>query len=107
MIKFYYNGIRVNGKLNKALITEGVDIHGVNRICVYADDYEGFDKEIRDEFVVKNESDSMTDYFETDKFSVYEGHKHWEALRKVIEIKAQRRKRRMEKIEAKYRAIAA
>lgn len=61
-IKFFWNGIKVNGKLNKFRFHFDSINYGVN---FYADDYEA---EMPEEcgVAVINNSDSMTDYFEKD-----------------------------------------
>lgn len=61
-IKFFWNGIKVNGKLNKFRFGWDSIRAGIN---FYADDYEA---EMPEEcgVAVINNSDSMTDYFEKD-----------------------------------------
>ena len=61
-IKFFWNGIKVNGKLNKFRFHFDSINYGVN---FYADDYEA---EMPEEcgVAVINNSDSQTDYFEKD-----------------------------------------
>ena len=77
MIKFYYNGVREDGKLNRCYFSKGpyrlesglVD----ETITIYARDSR-FGKEMRELFVVENDTDIMTDYFEDDRVSVSPDH---------------------------------
>lgn len=69
-IKFFWNGIKVNGKLNKFRFGFDSINYGVN---FYADDYAAeMPKECG--VAVINNSDSMTDYFEKDHGTIYPEH---------------------------------
>lgn len=41
-----------------------------NAIVIYAKNYSRFSESIKKEIEVKNDSDSMTDYFETDRITI-------------------------------------
>lgn len=72
-IKFMYNGIKINGKLIKGHWSKGSYTNDA-LYCFYADSY--YSRELREVFFVKNESDIMTDYFETDKIQFFAGDKY-------------------------------
>ena len=67
-IRFYYNGLRVNGerKLTRCCYTLDNRHDGAECVTIYAT---GYDDLPRDIFPVENDSDSYTDYFEHDRFS--------------------------------------
>lgn len=68
-VKFMHNGIKVNGKLYRAWYSIGnCRKLAESTISIYAKDYEGF-PEI-DGLTIKNDTDSMTDYFEKDRIRV-------------------------------------
>lgn len=78
--KFLWNGIKVNGgKLQKASFSlprcytaeSGLP---VGTITIYAKNYSGFSAEVWEAFDVRNDSDGMTDYFETDRIRVKPDH---------------------------------
>lgn len=72
MLKFMYNGIKLNGKLYKGNYSKGgyTKQSGISNdtITIYARDYEDFPK--IEGLQVQNNSDSMTDYFEKDRIRV-------------------------------------
>jgi hypothetical protein len=82
-LKFFWNGIKANGgKLQKAHFTKGnftpeaMAKYGFDNdtITVYNRSYIRFTQEIREVFTVVNESDMVTDYFETDRIRVKKDH---------------------------------
>jgi len=74
--KFFWNGIKVNGgELQKASFSNGRLIGFPERtVTIYAKNYRGFSAEICAAFDVQNDSDVMTDYFETDRIRVKPDH---------------------------------
>ena len=69
-IKFYWNGIKVNGGNLIKCSYSASDYNGVKSVGIYAD---GYGAELpRDLFDVKNETDVYTDYFDTDKAYIEE-----------------------------------
>ena len=74
--KFLWNGIKVNnGQLQKGHYTIGNLINApAGAITIYASTYKGFSREVWEAFDVQNDSDSMTDYFETDRIRVKPDH---------------------------------
>lgn len=73
-IKFFWNGIKLNGSKQLIRCFYSLDNRHDGRECVtiYARDYSGHLP--GDMFPVENETDSMTDYFETDRASLFPGH---------------------------------
>jgi hypothetical protein len=81
-LRFMWNGIKVGtGKLQKAFYSEGALLHHPSgTITVYARDYKRFSAEVRDAFRVENDTDSQTDYFESDRFRVTPDHPLYPAV---------------------------
>lgn len=77
MIKFYYNGFKVDGKLFKAYISYGVNIYGKKVITVYVKGYGKLPEKVKSEFKIKNGTDITTDYFEEDHFNIEPGDKYF------------------------------
>ena len=73
-IKFYWNGIRLNGEKSLVKCRYSMDNHTDHNECVsiYADSYGS--QLPRDLFKVKNETDSYTDYFDTDSATLTPEH---------------------------------
>lgn len=89
MVKFMYNGIKVSGELFKAHYSYSKLIGDDEKsISIYARDYARFPQEVRDMFTVQNDTDIMTDYFETDRIRVYKTHPQFKAVAAAI-VKAQ------------------
>ena len=79
-IRFYYNGIRVNGgELIKCSYHIGAPGYDPETVTIYADGY-GPDLP-RDYFTVKNDSDIMTDYFDYDRAEVKPDHPLYKYVR--------------------------
>lgn len=72
-IRFYYNGLRVNGerKLTRCCYTLDNRYDGAQCVTIYAT---GYDDLPRDIFPVENDSDSYTDYFENDRATLFPDH---------------------------------
>ena len=75
-IKIYYNGFRLGN--SKELIKAHISMNG-DRISIYARDYCHLPRGYG--FGVKNDSDSMTDYFECDRASVAPDHPLYKYLK--------------------------
>lgn len=75
-LKFLWNGIKANGgKIQRAsYLIGGLIGHAEGTITIYAKSYRGFSAEVHEAFTVLNDSDSMTDYFETDRIRVTPDH---------------------------------
>lgn len=72
-IRFYYNGLRVNGErtLTRCCYTLDNRHDGAECVTIYA---KGYDDLPRDIFPVENDSDSYTDYFEHDRATLFPDH---------------------------------
>lgn len=72
MLKFMYNGIKLDGQLFSGFYSMGTytECSGIAQgtITIYANDYKSFPS--IEGLQIHNESDSMTDYFEEDKIRV-------------------------------------
>lgn len=67
-LRFFYNGIKGSSKkLQKCLYSKWPD----GSISIYAREYKRFDADVREHFVVKNDSDAMVDHFEEDNIRVF------------------------------------
>jgi len=79
-IKFYYNGLKVDGgKLQKASYSFQSEWTTGNRtvptqLTLYGKNYKSFSKDVCDALTVQNDSDLMTDYFEQDRIRIQPGH---------------------------------
>lgn len=99
-IKFYYNGIKVDGG---RLIPCHYSIDNSSRysegVTIYAREYSG-DLPTK-YFVVKNNSDGMTDYFETDRAEVPPSHPLYRFVRyNALKARAKGEEKRIESIKA-------
>lgn len=105
-IKFYYNGVRVNkGYLQKYWIVDStclVDEKMVPCLRVHAWEYSGFSAEIHRIFNVKNDSDSMTDYFDKGSFNVTKDHPYYEQVLEALNKSREHDRKRREKRESKF-----
>lgn len=69
---FYCNGqIYVEGALKDC-------------ITIYSRTYKRFSDDIRQHFIVENDSDSMTDYFEKDRIRIFPDSPHFATLQNLI-----------------------
>lgn len=86
MLKFYWNGIKEDGgKLQGCHYSEGVLInHPAGTITIYGKRYRGFSAGVHAAFIVENNSDSMTDYFENDTIRVEPSHPLYAAVRAAV-----------------------
>ena len=74
---FYWNGIKDSkgDKLQKAWYSTGkLTRHPEGTITIYARDYARFSAKVRACFVVQNDTDTMTDYFDSDSIRVIPSH---------------------------------
>lgn len=79
-IRFYYNGIKVNGgELIKCSYHIGAPGYDAETVTIYAD---GYGPNLpREYFTVENDSDIMTDYFDTDRCEVKPDHPLYKYVR--------------------------
>ena len=89
MLKFYWNGIKsTDGKLQRAYISGSQLVnYPAGTITIYARDYHSFSAEVRAHFTVENNSDMMTDYFETDTIRVTSDHPLYAEARKALDAR--------------------
>jgi hypothetical protein len=73
-MKFQTHGIKTSQGLEKAWYMLSTLTNGRACITVCADGYKSFSKEVRDAFIVENNTEIMTDYFEKDSFRVFPDH---------------------------------
>lgn len=83
-IKFLWNGIKVDGKLHRCFFSDTQLInHPAGTLTIYAKDYKPLPK--IDGLDILNDSDGMTDYFETDRVRVLPGSTYHAAVASAIE----------------------
>lgn len=94
-LKFYYNGIKTaNGVLNKGSWRN----HEPGEVRFYADSYNALPPQIVQAFNIRNETDSQSDYFDKDKFTVNEGEPYFiECLEAYIKSQTKFLKRMIDK----------
>lgn len=80
-VKFYYNGIRVNGEKTLIKCSYSLNNHRDHDECVtlYADSYGG--ELPRDLFEVRNDTDLYTDYFDKDRATLTPEHPLYKYVR--------------------------
>lgn len=75
-MKWMWNGLKVNGQLFSAWYSLGTLINDTEEsITVYARNYKSFPRDLNLE--IQNDSDSMTDYFESDRIRVRKNSPLW------------------------------
>lgn len=100
---FYYNGIKLDGKLYKGWYSKGTytEYSGIPQgtITIYSEGYDNFPK--IEGLQIHNDTDTMTDYFDKDKIYVRPDSKHYEAVMTAYnqqeEKRAKQRAKRMAK----------
>jgi hypothetical protein len=103
-LKMVFNGIRCNGELIKGSWIDGrYRNKPEGTVAFYAEGYSRVPVEVARELAVKvhNETDTMTDYFETDRFYIQPGHKYYEDVMEAVRKKQERFEKRMAKRMAK------
>lgn len=90
MIEFKWNGIKESShKLVRCSYSDGELInHPAGTLTIYAKDYgtDGhFGPQMRAAFVVQNDTDTQTDYFETDRIRVVPTHPLYDAVKAAME----------------------
>ncbi len=98
-MKFYWNGIKAEGeKLWRAFYSDAsLCHHPAGTLTIYARDYHRAPAAIRAAFQVENNSDMMTDYFETDLIRVLPGHPLYAQVRAALDAANSHRERHAEK----------
>jgi len=94
-----YNGIKIEKTLYKGWYSKGTYTEQSKipkgTITIYAKDYKRFPK--IEGLEIKNNSDSMTDYFEEDKIRVFPTNKFYEEVHKAWEKQEEKMKQRKNK----------
>lgn len=101
-LRFFWNGIKANGgKLQRAFLSiGGLANHPDGTITIYARDYSGFSAEVRAAFKVENNSDMMTDYFETDTIRVMPSHPLYAQVLEAVNAREAHYAKRAAKVTA-------
>ena len=91
-LRFYWNGIKgVSGILQKVTYSKGhyTPESGLceNTITIYKRDHTPFSAEVRAWFTIQNDSDGMTDYFETDRIRVSPDHPLYQQVNQAFEAR--------------------
>jgi hypothetical protein len=91
-LKFFWNGIKANGgKLQKCFYSNSALLHHpAGTITIYARDYSRFSSEVRSQFIVENDSDIMTDYFEEDRIRVLPDHPLYAQVKAACDARTER-----------------
>ncbi|MBN7138972.1 hypothetical protein A7A76_07675 [Lysobacter enzymogenes] len=100
--RFYWNGIKdaKGAKLQRAYYSDmgpRPSVSGkypAHTISIYARDYERFSALVRSHFVVENNSDGMTDYFENDSIRVVPSHPLYPQVKAAMDARSARVERR-------------
>jgi hypothetical protein len=104
-IKFFYNGIKINGgKLQACCYFRDVKNESI-QICKQSkksDLTSRFSKEVEEFFTIKNDTDLMTDCFDSDSILVCPDHPLYSDVLKAFEDKAHKNKIKAEQRHKKY-----
>lgn len=104
-IQWMWNGIKVDGKLHRAHYSKGVLINDTEEsITVYSRNY-GRLPQIGIEVI--NDSDSMTDYFESDRMRIKKDSEFWALALEAFEKQEFHYKKQMDKRMAKIKGKGA
>ena len=99
VVKFMWNGIKVDGNLYKAQYGKGpwTAESGLpdGTLSIYAKDYIRFPR--IDGLNIINETDIMTDYFETDRIYVEPDNPHYDEVMAAFEKQEEHFRKRFEK----------
>ncbi len=94
-IRFFYNGIKGDDKKLQKCYYNAKLSTCPDTIAICKMDHISFTQQIRNEFVIENNSDSMTDYFETSRIYVKPDHSLYPAVK--IAFEKQQAKRAIQK----------
>lgn len=109
-LRFFWNGIKVgNGKLQTCFYSNGALLrHPAGTITIYHKEHVGrFSKEIAEQFAIENDTDSMTDYFESDRIRVLPTHPLYAAVKAALDAREARYAAKRAAYEAKLAARRA
>jgi len=98
---FYWNGIKdaKGEKLQRCWYSTGGSVTGCpeGTIAIYARDHGRFSKLVREFFVVKNDTDTMIDYFDSDRIHVVPQHPLYPAVKAAADAAKTHSDRRIAK----------
>lgn len=98
-VKFMWNGIKVDGKLYRAYYYTGkyTEASGLpeGTITVYAKDYIHFPR--IEGLQIKNDTDIMTDYFETDRIRITPDNKFYNEVVEAVKKSNEHNEKRFAK----------
>ena len=98
-VKFLWNGIKVDGVLYRAYYykEDYTTSSGIPKdtITLYAKDYSSIPQ--IEGLQIENDSDSMTDYFETDQIRIYPNNKYYNDALSAYQKKVEHDKKRFAK----------
>jgi hypothetical protein len=100
---FYWNGIKdaKGDKLQRAWYSGGELLrHPAGTITIYARDYARFSDKVRACFVVQNDTDTQTDYFDQDRIRVIPSHPLYSAVQAAMNAQDAHRTARVAKRRA-------
>jgi len=100
-LRFLWNGIKdSDGRLQRCWYNCRNWIPGIDpeTVGITAKDYKNFSGEIRAAFTVQNDSDLMTDYFDSDRIKVSPDHPLYADVRAAYDAQQAHRERRVQKL---------
>lgn len=104
-LKFLWNGIKdSSGRFFPCWYTYCNWIPGIDpeTIGITAKRYERFSAEVRELFTVTNDTDSMTDYFDSDRIKIDPAHPLYPQAKAAYDAMQKHRRKMAEKRCAKY-----
>jgi hypothetical protein len=96
-IKFVWNGIKIDGKLYRAWYSDGEligDRYPKGTLTIYRKDYGRFPDVPG--LTIHNDSDMMTDYFETDRIRITPDNQYYSHVKDAIQQEREHNKKRYE-----------
>jgi hypothetical protein len=101
LLKFFYNGLKDGGKLQKASYSTGpyTPESGLpdETITITARDYMRFSAGIQVAFVVVNQTDTMTDFFDKDRIRVRPSHPLYSEVKRAYNSQQAKRAARSQR----------
>ena len=95
MVKFLKKGLKFNGEYFSAWYSSAKNNVNGNA-TVYLRDYKRLPQEAHSYFNVENESDSQTDYFETDRIRIAPNSPYFQIVEELARVEAEETQRRRE-----------
>lgn len=96
VVKFMWNGIKVDGKLHKCWYSiSSLTNFPAGTITIYGKNYAALPA--IEGLTVENDSDGMTDYFENDRIRVLPGNKYYAEVKAAYEKQTEHNEKRFAK----------